>query len=166
MFAVVAKKSRTFTSVSPVQLMSRWAGAGREQSQADSPSWPVEIFHTIDVMLSLWMWFGWGAWILSFSGSSVFSVSLNFFGSSAKSTTSMSSAFHNRCSGPNCHHAVRKNCIVCNLFCMFVITIFIIISFVVLLNCLYLNPWVLPFVHSPPHPTGGKGRVCKWMSGA
>jgi len=31
------------------------------------------------------------------------------------------------------------------------------ISFVVLLNCLYLNPQVLPFVHSPPHPTVGEG---------
>jgi len=51
MVLVVAKKSRTF-SVSHVQLMSRWAGAGREQSQAASPSWPVEIFHTIDAMLS------------------------------------------------------------------------------------------------------------------
>jgi len=49
---VVAKKSRTFF-VSYVQLMSRWAGAGREHSQAASPSRPVEIFHTIDVMLSV-----------------------------------------------------------------------------------------------------------------
>ena len=31
------------------------------------------------------------------------------------------------------------------------------ISFVVLLNCLYLNPRVLSFVHSLPSPTGGKG---------
>jgi len=40
-------------SVSHVWLMSRWAGAGREQSQADSPRRTTEIFHTMDVMLSL-----------------------------------------------------------------------------------------------------------------
>jgi len=29
--------------------------------------------------------------------------------------------------------------------------------FSVLLNCLYLNPWVLLFVHSPPIPLGDAG---------
>jgi len=53
MFLVVAKKSRTFLPVSHGQLMSRSAGAGREHGQAASPSWPMEIFHTIGVMLSL-----------------------------------------------------------------------------------------------------------------
>jgi len=33
--------------------MSRYPRAGREHSQAASPSWPTEIFHTIDTMLSL-----------------------------------------------------------------------------------------------------------------
>jgi len=33
--------------------------------------------------------------------------------------------------------------------------IIIIPSFVVLLNCLYLNPRVLLFVPSPPHPVAG-----------
>jgi len=37
------------------QLMSRCAGAGREHSQAAGPRWPVEIFHTIGVMLNLGM---------------------------------------------------------------------------------------------------------------
>jgi len=41
--------------------MSRGAGAGREHSQAAAPRWPVEIFHSIDVMLSLSMGIGWGA---------------------------------------------------------------------------------------------------------
>jgi len=40
-------------SVSGVWLMSRSAGAGRKQSQASSPHWPTEIFHTIDIMLSI-----------------------------------------------------------------------------------------------------------------
>jgi len=51
-FSVVAVKSRTFP-VSHIQLMSRCAGAGKEHSQTASPGWAMEIFHTIDVMLSL-----------------------------------------------------------------------------------------------------------------
>jgi len=43
-------------------------------------------------------------------------------------------------------------------FCIFFIII--ILSFVVLLNCLYFNLRVLLFVHPPPHPTGcGEERV-------
>jgi len=38
--------------------MSRCAGAGREQGQTDSLSWPVGIFHTIDGTLSLWLGVG------------------------------------------------------------------------------------------------------------
>jgi len=51
-FSVVAK-NQGLSSVSVFQVMSRCAGAGREHSQGASPSWPVEIFHTIDVMLSI-----------------------------------------------------------------------------------------------------------------
>jgi len=40
-------------SGSHVQLMGRCAGAGREHSRTASPSWPVEIFHTTDIVLSL-----------------------------------------------------------------------------------------------------------------
>jgi len=32
--------------------MSRCAGAGREHRQTDSPGCPMQIFHTIDIMLS------------------------------------------------------------------------------------------------------------------
>jgi len=63
MAGVLAKKSRT-SSVSPVWLMSRWAGAGREQSQAAGPSWPVERFYTLDGMLSIQM--GVGCWFKLF----------------------------------------------------------------------------------------------------
>jgi len=41
--------------------MSRRAGAGREHSQAASPSWAGETFHTMDAMLHLWMGARWGA---------------------------------------------------------------------------------------------------------
>jgi len=41
--------------------MSRCAGAGREHSQTPSLSWPVEIFHDTDVVLSLYMEVGQGA---------------------------------------------------------------------------------------------------------
>ena len=51
----------------------------------------------------------------------------------------------------------ENNCIVHHLFCIFciiiVVVVFIIPSFVFLLSCLYLNPWVLRFVHSPSCPT-------------
>jgi len=52
MIFVVPKKSRTF-SVSHVQPMSRCTRAERDYSQAASPSWSMEIFHTIDITLSL-----------------------------------------------------------------------------------------------------------------
>jgi len=56
--------------------MSRCAGAGREHSQPASPRWPMEIFHTIDVMISLLMGVGWAAGmlfsILSFPGVQTF----------------------------------------------------------------------------------------------
>jgi len=45
-----------------------------------------------------------------------------------------------------------------------IIVILVIPSIVVLLNCLYLNPQVLLFVHSPPHRTWGKGQS-EWLSG-
>jgi len=43
--------------------MSRCVGAEREHSQTDSPSWPMEIVCTIDIMLSLCMGVGQAAGI-------------------------------------------------------------------------------------------------------
>jgi len=37
--------------------MSRCAGAGGGHSQTDSPSWLMEIFHAVDIMLSVGMGF-------------------------------------------------------------------------------------------------------------
>jgi len=58
----------------------------------------------------------------------------------------------------------KKNCIAYSLFCIFSSSSnsSSSISFFVLLNCLYLNPRVLPFVHSPPYPTGAQGM--EWVS--
>jgi len=44
---------KDFLPVPHIQLTSRCAGAGRERSQAASPSWSTEVFHTMDVKLSL-----------------------------------------------------------------------------------------------------------------
>jgi len=77
----------------------------------------------------------------------------------------------------------KKNCIVYRLVCIFIIIIIIIaissrsisivssISFVILLNCLYLNPQALPFVHfsSPSHwgvNGAGVGAVSEQLSSA
>jgi len=45
--------------------MSRCAGARREHNQTASPSWPIETFHTIEIMLCSSMGMGWGARIFS-----------------------------------------------------------------------------------------------------
>jgi len=45
--------------------------------------------------------------------------------------------------------------------CAITIIIFIIISFVFLLSCLYLKSFA--FSCSPPHPTGGEGGMSEWL---
>ena len=112
--------------------MSRCAGAGREHSQAASPSWPMEIFHTIGVMLSLWMGLAralelLGVSTISFSSGSWKSLLWvwSFFGSSVKFPVSVSSAFCHRClrtSYSICRWVVRRK-----LYCLFCILIIIII---------------------------------------
>ena len=73
-------------------------------------------------------------------GSSNFPRNSVFFRSFTKF---MSSGFHDHCLRTGCKLVTgwQENCVVCGLFCMFIIMIVSIsISFVVLLNCLYLNP--------------------------
>jgi len=41
--------------------MNMFTRAGREHRKAANPSWPTEIFHTIDVMLTIKMGVGWVA---------------------------------------------------------------------------------------------------------
>ena len=72
--------------------------------------------------------------------------------------------FRDHCSGTGytiSHPAMRK--IVSSLLCIFFIGIITItsITFLVLLNCLYLNPWVLRFVHSPLG-VGRSKQVAAW----
>jgi len=58
---------------------------------------------------------------------------------------------------------------VYSLLCLFCIIIIVSIgiSFVALLNCLYLNPHILPFVRFPSLSCwGGRGGVSKWLSSA
>jgi len=86
--------------------------------------------------------------------------------------------FHDCCSGTGCaisHWTVRKIvlCIACFAYSItitiviviIIVVVIIIISFIVLLNCLYLNPGVLLFVHSSPHRTGWGGGVSEQLHG-
>jgi len=70
----------------------------------------------------------------------------------------------------------EKIYIVYSLFCTVIIFIITVttsssiissISFIVVLNFLYLNPWVFPFVHffSPPC-SGWRRQVSEWISRA
>ena len=71
----------------------------------------------------------------------------------------------------------EKNSIVYSLFCIFIIIVIITttisiissinISFVAIISCLYLNPWVSPFVHfSSPSCWGGREGVSKQLTSA
>jgi len=59
MFAVVAEISRAFSSL-PCSANEEVCRSWKEHSQAATPSWPMDIFHTMAVMLSLWMGFDQG----------------------------------------------------------------------------------------------------------
>ena len=162
---LAAAMNQGLSPASHVQLMSGCAGAGRQQSQAASPSWPVEIFHTRDITLSFtnWNWPG--------GRNSVFSVSLNCTVSSVLFPwvpwvlwnswvwqnprapgnlwllrPLLCDRLHNWLSGR------EKNYIVYSLICIFFISSSINISFLVLLNG-FISTHDLIFVHSPPHPT-------------
>ena len=74
-------RSQGLFPLSRIQLTSIRGGVGGVHGQTANPSWPVEIYHNIDIMLSLWMRVGCGAGILSFPGVSTIlfsSGSLNF----------------------------------------------------------------------------------------
>ena len=94
--------------------MSSCAAARREHSQAASSSWTMEIFHSTDIMLSLWMGAGQGQrgrlalwlfqefWILSWPG-----VQTSFW-------------------AVNWSSGGEKNCIVYSSFCILVVIVIII----------------------------------------
>jgi len=73
----------------------------------------------------------------------------------------------------------EKKCTAYSLFCIFIVSIIIVIirlvnvsssisiSFVAIINCLYLNPGVSSFVHfSSSSYRGGRGGVRAWLFGA
>ena len=141
MFSVVAEKEG-LRPVSRTQMMIRSARARREHSQAASPSRPMEIFHTINVMLSLWRGVGVGKSVFS-----VVWVHWEFSLFSGVLQNLQFSRFHDCCSGTGCKLVIGwwEKHIIYSLFCIFIIIIIsIIIS--VLLKCLYLNWQVFPFV--------------------
>ena len=165
---------KDFSQFPILSYWARCAGAGRKNSQTDSPSWPMEIFHTIDSMLSLCMGVGWGgagqesALLFYVSSNHLFSGSLVFLGSFVKFAKIHEFGVLWLLLGDWLqigHWGVRKN--VYSLFCVFIIIIFSSgsISFVALLNCLYLNPQVSPFVHfSSPSCWRGRRRVSERLS--
>jgi len=157
--------------VSRIQVMSRCAGAGREHSQAGGPSWPVEILHTMGSMLRLWMGIGWAMGmspLFSVSSNPLWSWSLVFFGNFTKFTKFVSSGFCSHCLGAVCNSIVRwwESCILYSLGCIFISSSSSInVSFVVLLNCLYLSPQVSSVVHiASPSCWGGRGGVREQLS--
>jgi len=133
--------------------MSRCAGAGRERSQAASQSWAMEIFHTMDAMISLSMGVGSGEQELSFPGVQSILLSLNFicefclFPTSSASSVKLVNCnkicelqalcgFHDCCSGTGCTtgcQRVRKIvlCIACfaYLLLLFFLSLFPLLSY-------------------------------------
>jgi len=157
MFSVVSINGGLF-QISHIQVMNRCAGAGREKSQTANQSWPMEIFHTIVVMISLRR--GWlvGRKIPAFRFSRSFESSLGW-------------DFKHFFWAENLLLEGEKNCIIYSSFCIFIITIIISISvsisFLALLKCPYVNPWVFPLVHfCSPSCWRGKGGVNEQLSGA
>jgi len=101
MVLVAAKKSRLFP-VSHIQLMSRYAVSAREHSQAASPSWPMEIFHTME-SCSVYKWgLARKQEALFQEFSSLFPSSKFLLGSKFFQEFCEIHKFHSRCSGIGC----------------------------------------------------------------
>ena len=152
MFSVVVIYLGLFP-VSRIQLMSSWAGAGREHSQTTSSIWSMEIFHTMYIMFNLSM---------GLAKSQEYYSLFDFLGVGILSWLQVWTFFWaaNQSSG-------KTNIIACGLFFIFIIIIGIIItiisiisgiSFVALSNSFYLNSWVFPFFFFSS-PSGWGGRV-------
>jgi len=116
------------------------------------------------------------ALLFSMSSNPLLSVSSNFsrisvfFGSFAKFAKSVGSGFCNHCTGTDCKSIEWwENCIVYSLFYIFIIIVIVSSSssssrsssiyVVVLLNCLYLNTWVVAFaLFSSSYCLRGQGK--------
>jgi len=180
MFLVAAKKIRTFSSFpysTNEQVCRSWEGAEpgsqpklargnipyhRCHAQFMNGGWPGGRNPFICFLFSL------------FSMSLKFSRSSAFFGSFAKFVKSMSSTFCSCCLGTGCELVTEwwENYTVYSLHCKFIISsiisVSISISFVTLLNCLYLNPRVSPFFHFsfPSCWEGARGGVSERLPSA
>jgi len=141
-------RNKGLFSVSHVRLTSRCTGSGREQSQAANPSWPIDIFHTIDVMLYMYIWGLAGDQESACSATSAWGQAVHSVVWWWEKLYCVSFVLH----------------ILLLLLLLLLLIIIIIPSFFVLLNCLYLNPRVLLFVSFSLHPTGGGVR--EWLCGA
>jgi len=131
--------------------MRRCTRAGREHSQAASPRWPAEILPTIGIMPSLGMGVGWEVgtpFFREFDLSSVSSVSFAEFVNLVKFTTAAQGLAVQSVIG-------QREKLYCVLLVSHILLLLLFLFLIVFLNCLYLNPWSLLFVHSPPHPTVG-----------
>ena len=170
MFSVVAMKSRTFSSF-PCSAEERvcWSWEGRQPAR--QPSWSVEIFHTMDFMLSSWVVAGGRAgsylsflfrWVRILSCVGLFQgIQWN-----SGFPGSMISAWRLAANQPSCG---EKICVVYSLFCIFILSLFllllILVIFVILVFPL-LPYWpVFTSAHelsllsiSPPHPAAGERR--------
>ena len=143
----MAKKSRTFFSFpcsADEQVGRSWEGA----QPGSQPKLAMEIFHTMDGMFSLRMGVGQGAGTLS-PGFDLFCEFEFFFCEFGEFCEIRK--FCDRCSGTGC--AVSCRVVRKIVLCMACFAYSLTIVFFVLLNCLYLHPQILLFVHSPPRRT-------------
>jgi len=135
MFSVVATKSRTLSSslYSANEQVSRsWEGT----QPSRLPNWPMDIFRTIDVTVSLGMGLAGGqealysshfcelksslVWKFEFFSQGVWS----FLGVLQNFAKLVSSRFPGRCSETGCSSdwlLSGENCIVYSMFCIFII---------------------------------------------
>jgi len=143
-------RNQGLSSVSHVQLVSRCAGAVRKQSQAASPSWTMEIFHTIDVTLSfingdwpmgrnaLFWEFNSLSTSLNFSVSSVFFCEFREFCKVHQfSEIQEICEFCDRCLGTGCtisHWVVRKIVLCIASFAYSLLLSLLLVLFVPLLS--------------------------------
>ena len=169
-----------FFPVSLIQLMSRCAGAGRERRQAGSQAGQ----RTYSVP---WMSCSFYEWGLAGQEETISVSLLCGFVSSLGREFGLFCGFYEVHNFMGSVIAVQgltenpslgdeKDCIMYSFFCVFIIIVIITVSsssihisvyFVVLLNCLYLNPWVSPFVRfSSPRRCGGRGGVSERLSSA
>ena len=167
MFSVAAMKARTFSNLP--RSADEQGCRSREGAQPGSyPSWPMQIFHIMGVMLSLWMGVSWrgggqeSIFVVSVGLNSLESRSSDFFGNFTEFVISGFRSHYLR-TGWDLVAQWQENCIVYSFVCKFIIIIIIIILsssiniyFVVLLNSISTHEFYLLSI-SAPHLCWGAG---------